>query len=54
MALKKISGEVSVAHATGDIAEMSVTSFYEVGLNLGLIDENQDMVYYSDNSNGSE
>lgn len=42
-----------MAHATGDIAEFSVTSFYEVGLELGLIDENEDMVYYSDN-NSSE
>mmetsp|Transcript_17851 Transcript_17851/g.42959 ORF Transcript_17851/g.42959 Transcript_17851/m.42959 type:complete len:241 (+) Transcript_17851:59-781(+) len=48
-AFKRISGEVTVAHATGDIAEFSVTSFYEVGLELGLIDEKNDMVHYSDN-----
>jgi len=49
-ALKNVSGEVTVAHATGDIVEFSVTSFYEVGLELGLIDEKNDMVYYSDGS----
>ena len=49
-AFKTISGEVTVAHATGDIAEFSVTSFYEVGLELGLIDEKNDMVYFSDNA----
>ena len=47
-AFKQISGEVSIAHATGDIQEFSVTSFYEIGLELGLIDEKSDMVYYSD------
>lgn len=45
-ALKQISGEVTVAHATDEIREFSVTSFYEVGLELGLIDM-QDMVNYS-------
>lgn len=46
-AFKRISGEVTVAHATDEIMEFSVTSFYEVGLELGLI-EVQDMVNYSD------
>ena len=49
-ALKGISGEVTVAHATGDIAEFSVTSFFEVGLEMGLIDEKNDMVYYSESN----
>jgi len=49
-AFKQISGEVTVAHATGDIAEFSVTSFYEVGLELGFIDEKTDMVNYYDSS----
>lgn len=44
-ALKQISGEVTVAHATDDIMEFSVTSFYEVGLELGFIDA-RDMVNY--------
>jgi len=46
-AFKRISGEVTVAHATDEIMEFSVTSFYKVGLELGLI-EVQDMVDYSD------
>lgn len=45
-AFKQISGEVTVAHATDEIMEFSVTSFYEVGLELGFIDA-QDMVHYS-------
>eukprot|EP00985_Skeletonema_marinoi_P016146 scaffold8603_cov96-Skeletonema_marinoi.AAC.3 len=45
-AFKQISGEVTVAHATDEIMEFSVTSFYEVGLELGFIDS-QDMVNYS-------
>jgi hypothetical protein len=47
-ALKRISGEVTVAHATDEILEFSITSFYEVGLEVGLIDL-QDMVDYSEN-----
>ena len=47
VALKRILGEVTVAHTTDDINEFSVTSFFEVGLELGLIDEKSDMVYYS-------
>lgn len=45
---KIISGEVTVAHSTENINEFSVTSFYKVGLELGLIDDNVDMVYYTD------
>ena len=45
---KIISGEVTVAHSTENINEFSVTSFYKVGLKLGLIDDNVDMVYYTD------
>lgn len=44
-ALKIVSGEVTVAHATDEIQEFSVTSFYQVGLELGLIKE-CDMVQY--------
>lgn len=51
--MKRISGEVTVAHATGEIAEFSVTSFYEVGLELGLIVED-DMVYFSGCSGSNE
>ena len=49
-AFKQISGgEVTVAHAhaTDEIREFSVTSFYLVGLELGLIDS-QDMVHYNE------
>ena len=45
---KIISGEVTVAHSTENINEFSVTSFYKVGLKLGLIDDKVDMVYYTD------
>ena len=45
---KIISGEVTVAHSTDNINEFSVTSFYKVGLELGLIDDKVDMVYYTD------
>jgi hypothetical protein len=31
-------GEITIAHTTDDIAEFSVTHFYTVGLELGLID----------------
>lgn len=45
-ALKLVSGDVTVAHTTGEILPFSVTSVYEVGIELGLIHEN-DMLYYS-------
>ena len=48
-AMKVISGEVTVAHTTDDIDAFSVTSFFEVGLELGFIDRANDMVYYSSN-----
>lgn len=44
-AMKIICGSVTVAHATDDIQEFSVTSFYSVGLDLGIINEN-DMVSF--------
>ena len=47
-AMKELSGEVTVAHATDEIMEFSVTSFYEVGLELGFI-EQKDMVNYTNN-----
>jgi len=49
-AFKSISGEVTVAHSIDEINEFSVTSFYEVGLELGLIDDKNDMVYYTENT----
>jgi len=45
--MKKICGEVTVAHTTDSIhiQEYSVTSFYEVGMELNLIDK-EDMVAF--------
>jgi len=43
--MKHVAGEVTVAHATDSIQEYSVTSFYEVGMELKLIDED-DMVAF--------
>jgi hypothetical protein len=51
-AMKVISGEVTVAHTMEDIDAFSVTSFYEVGLELRLIDRENDMVYYTSNGAG--
>ena len=50
-ALKCVLGEVILSHATWDIDEFSLMSFFEVDIEVGLIDEKNDMVYYSD-SNG--
>lgn len=47
IACKQICGEVTIAHTSREISPSSVTSFYEVGLGLGLICE-KDMVPYSD------
>jgi hypothetical protein len=46
-ALKVIAGDITVAHSAtqDDIGEFSVTNFYQVGLGLFLIDDN-DMVSY--------
>ena len=49
-AFKSISGEVTVAHSVDEINEFSVTSFYEIGLELGLINDKHDMVYYTENT----
>jgi len=40
-ACNSICGEITVAHTSAEISAFSVTSFYEVGLDLGLIDANQ-------------
>lgn len=44
--IKEITGEITVCHTSNDISESSVTSFYKVGLDLGIIQESE-MVYYS-------
>ena len=38
VACKRLCGEITVAHTSRDISDFSVTSFYTVGLALGLID----------------
>lgn len=47
LGFKRICGEVTIAHTVQDVPEFGVTGFYEVGLELGLIDESMDMVGYS-------
>ena len=47
IASKQICGEVTIAHTSREISPFSITSFYEVGLKLGLICET-DMVPYVD------
>lgn len=48
-ALKILSGAVTIAHTTNDLDEFSVTNFYTIGIDLGLIDGN-DIVPYKSNS----
>ena len=47
IACKQICEEVTIAHTSKEISPFSITSFYEVGLKLGLICET-DMVPYCD------
>ena len=44
-ACNHICGEITVAHTSAEISAFSVTSFYEIGLDLGLIDANQIVPY---------
>ena len=44
-ACNRICGEITVAHTSAEISAFSVTSFYEVGVALGLIDANQIVLY---------
>jgi len=44
-ACNRICGEITVAHTSAEISPYSVTSFYKVGLDLGLIDANQIVSY---------
>jgi len=45
-ALKSVSGNITLAHTSADIADFSVTSFYTVGLDLGLIDREDILSYF--------
>jgi hypothetical protein len=44
-AMKIVSGDLTLAHTVEEIAEFSVTSFYSVGIDLGLVHE-EDVVSY--------
>ena len=44
-ACNRTCGEITVAHTSAEISPYSVTSFYEVGVALGLIDAEQIMPY---------
>ena len=43
VACKQLASHITVAHTSSDLSDYSVSSFYRVGLNLGLI-ESSDMV----------
>lgn len=45
---KKISGELTVAHTSSELSEFSVSSFYRVGLDLGLIDSSEMVPFPAD------
>jgi len=42
-ACRSLCGEITVAHTSSEISPFSVTSFYEVGLKLGLMTADQIM-----------
>ena len=44
-ACRQICGDITVVHTADTISEFSVTSFYEAGLELGLVDEKQMVPY---------
>ncbi len=46
-ACNRICGEITVAHTSAEISSYSVTSFYEVGGALGLVDAEQIMPFDS-------
>eukprot|EP00547_Thalassionema_nitzschioides_P002197 CAMPEP_0194214126 /NCGR_PEP_ID=MMETSP0156-20130528/15206_1 /TAXON_ID=33649 /ORGANISM="Thalassionema nitzschioides, Strain L26-B" /LENGTH=230 /DNA_ID=CAMNT_0038942323 /DNA_START=60 /DNA_END=752 /DNA_ORIENTATION=- len=43
--IRKICGDLTVAHTADDISEFSVTSFYTVGLELGLVEKHRMVPY---------
>ena len=47
LSCKQICGGITIAHTSSEIADFSVSSFYRVGLDLGLIDP-KEMVPYVD------
>lgn len=44
---KQICGDLTVAHTSSEIAEFSVSSFYRVGLELGLIDVGEMVAFHA-------
>jgi hypothetical protein len=44
-ACRAVCGDITVAHTAHDISDFSVTSFYEVGLDLGLLDRKDYVAY---------
>ena len=44
-ACNRICGEITVAHTSTEISPFSVTSFYQVGLDLGLVTADQIVAY---------
>lgn len=44
-ACRAVCGDITVAHTAHEISEFSVTSFYQVGLDLGLLDERHYVPY---------
>ena len=46
-ACRSLCGEITVAHTSSEISPFSVTSFYEVGLKLGLMTADQIMPYHA-------
>ena len=44
-ACNRICGEITVAHTSAEISPYSVTSFYKVGVALGLVDASQIVPY---------
>lgn len=48
VALKSICGSVTIIHTVSSPIDFSVTRFFQVGIDLGLIDKEYDMVKYKD------
>lgn len=53
-ALKHLCNELTIVHTSSEINPFSVTSFYEVGLSLGLYDEATNMVAYKNHRDGEQ
>jgi len=47
---RQICGDITVAHTAKDISPFSVTSFYQAGLDLGLVDKDQMVPFKMDDT----